>query len=120
MISVNDVFVRLSAYSDMSEFNEDDLLPSCEDGLSWVTRRLRPTADENDPLIAITAAAIAHFYFYLRRLTETDKYDSYKIGDITVNQDPHRQYQIEKDMRREAIANASSILKDGEFCFYAG
>lgn len=120
MISVSDVFVRLSAYSDMSDFNEDELLPSCEDGLTWVKRRLKPTADENDPLIAITAAAIAHFYFYLRRLTETDKYDSYRVGDMTIHQNPHRQYQIEKDMRREAIANAASILKDGEFCFYAG
>ncbi|MBQ8502685.1 MAG: hypothetical protein IJ491_00205 [Clostridia bacterium] len=117
MISVNDVYTLLSSYSDVEDATEEQLLPCCQDGLNWVLKRLRETADEDDPLITETAAAIAHFYFFVRRLTEMDKYESYKVGDMTISQNPQKQYLTEKELRHQAIANAAPILKDGGFYF---
>ncbi len=117
MISVNDVYTLLCDYSDTEDFTEEQLLPCCEDGLNWVLNRLKKTADENDPLIAQTAAAISHFFFFVRKLAEPDKYESYKVGDITVKQSPQKQYEAEKELRRQAIANAASILTDEGFYF---
>lgn len=117
MISVNDVYTLFCNYSDVTDFTEEQLLPCCQDGLNWVLRRLRDTADKSDPLITETAAAIAHFFFFIRRLTEPDKYENLKIGDMTITQNPMKQYQAEKELRRQAIANAAPILKDGGFFF---
>lgn len=117
MISVNDVYTLLCDYSDTEDYTEEQLTPCCEEGLNWVLNRLKSTADKSNPLIAETAAAIAHFFFFIRKLAEPDKYESYKVGDITVKQNPLKQYQTEKELRRQAIANAASILNDEGFYF---
>lgn len=117
MFTVSDVFSVLSSYADTADFTEEQLQSSCEDGLSWVLRRLKDGVSETEPLILETAAAMAHFYFYIRRLTEPDKYESYKVGDMTISQKPEKQFEAEKEMRNLAIANAAEILKDGGFHF---
>lgn len=117
MISATDVYTALLNYSDVSELTEEQLLPCCEDGLNWVVRRLRDNVDETDPLITETAAAIAHFFFFIRSLTEPDKYESYKVGDMTIKKNPQKQFETEKELRKQAIANAAPILKDGGFFF---
>lgn len=117
MFTVSDVFSALSSYADTADFTEEQLQSSCEDGLNWVLRRLKDGVSDTEPLILETAAAMAHFYFYIRRLTEPDKYESYKVGDMTISQRPEKQFQTEREMRDLAIANASEILKDGGFHF---
>lgn len=117
MFTADDVYSALSAYADMEGYTEEQLIPVCSDGLAWVNKRLRSDADENDLLIVTTAAAIAHFFFFIKRLTEPEKYQNYKVGDVTVNQDPVKQFQLEKEIRKQAIADACSILKDcGFYC----
>ncbi len=117
MISVEDVSTLLKNCGDMTEVSEEQILSCSSDGLNWVIKRLRETADENDPLIAETAAAIARFYFFIRQLTQLDRYDGLKVGDLTVKRDTRHQYEVEKELRKQAIANAASILKDGGFYF---
>lgn len=117
MISATDVYTALCNYSDTSDYTQEELLPSCKDGLNWVIRRLRNGVDEADPLILETAVVIAHYYFFIKRLTEPDKYENYKVGDITIKQSVQKQYELEKELRQSAIANAASILKDGGFYF---
>lgn len=117
MITVDDICTALSAYSDMEGYSTEQLLPSCENGLRWVLRRLKDNVDENDPLITETAAALAHYYYFICRLADPEKYESYKIGDITIKHNPEKELKREKEMRKEAIVNAASILKDGGFFF---
>ena len=117
MYNYVDVYNSLMAYSDMDGYDEEQVLPSCEDGLAWVNRHLKDGVDEKNPLILSTAAAMAHFYFFLKRLCEPEKYQNYKVGDVTVKQEPLKLLQFEKEIRKQAIADACSILKDcGFYC----
>ncbi len=117
MYNVLDVYNALMEYSDMEGFNAGQLHPSCQDGLTWVNNHLKEGVDENNPLILSTAAAMAHFFFFLKRLCEPEKYQNYKVGDITVKQEPLKLLQFEKEIRKQALADACSILKDcGFYC----
>lgn len=115
MYTADNVCSVLAAYSDMEGYTSQQLMPSCNDGLNWVNTRLRDGVDENDPLILTTASAMAHFFFFLKRLTEPEKYQNYKVGDVTVKQEPLKLFQFEKELRSQAIADACTILRDCEF-----
>lgn len=117
MASVSDVNEILSTYSDMMEYSSNQLYVACESALSWVTERLKDGIDDNHPLIARTAAAIAHYNMFFLKLTESDKYESYKAGDMTIKRNLQRELQTERELRDSAIAAASSILTDGGFLF---
>ena len=115
MISVSDVYAALCTYESSKAYTSEELFPCCEQGLSWVRSNLRDTADENDPLITLTAAAIADFYLFLKKQTETDAYESYKVGDMTVRRNIEKELLIAEKKRDMAIARAHHILNDGGF-----
>ena len=117
MINVSDVYAALCTYESVKGYGSDMLFPCCEQGLSWVKENLRDTADENDPLIITTAAALADFYFFLKKQSETDTYESYKVGDMTVSRNAEKELKVAERKRDLAIARACSILKDGGFYF---
>ncbi|MEE1137940.1 MAG: hypothetical protein U0M02_05625 [Acutalibacteraceae bacterium] len=117
MASVSDVNKILCTYSDMFEFSAEQLDVACESALSWVKEHLKDEADESNPMIAITAAAIAHYNMFFLKLTESDKYENYKAGDMTVRRNLQKELQNERELRDTAIAAAASILKDERFCF---
>ncbi len=119
MIQVNDVLAELMNFNDMQGYSQQQLTPCCEKGLAWVQRRLRDGADKNDPLITTTAAALAHYFFFIYRLSDPDKYSTYKAGDMTISRDISKELEFEKSVKNEAIAAACSILSDGGFCFCA-
>ncbi len=115
MISVSDVYAALCTYESSKSYTGEELFPCCEQGLSWVKANLRDTADENDPLITQTAAAIADFYLFLKKQTEADSFESYKVGDMTVRRNMEKELIIAEKKRDIAIARAQSILNDGGF-----
>lgn len=115
MISVSDVYAALCTYESSKSYTGEELFPCCEQGLSWVKANLRDTADENDPLITQTAAAIADFYLFLKKQTEADSFESYKVGDMTVRRNMEKELIIAEKKRDIAIARAHSILNDGGF-----
>ncbi len=115
MITANDVLAVLRSNYDTADYPETDLLYSCEYGLSWVNARLKKGVKDSDPLIKHTACAVAHFDFFVRTLTEPEKYESYRVGDVTVNCNPEKALEREKMLRDAALADASSILEDGGF-----
>ncbi len=119
MVDVSDVLNCLMNYADTEPYNATQLQPSCERGLAWVENNLRVGADRESPLIVHTAAALAHYYFTLMRLTETDRYEAFTAGDMTVRRNPEREMKSEIRARDEAVAAACSILKDGGFFFSA-
>lgn len=116
MIDAEDVMSCLMSYGDIdSAYTNEQLYPSCERGLLWVKERLRDGAEKEDVLIMHTAAAMAHFFFFLSRLTEPDKYEAYTAGDMTVRRNITKELLYENQIREQAILAASSILKDGGF-----
>lgn len=119
MVNISDVYAALCTYESVRGISSDVLFPCCEQGLGWVKENLKDSADENDPLIIPTAAAIADFYFFLKRQSETDSYESYKVGDMTVSRNTERELKIAERKRDLAIARAHSILRDGGFFFSA-
>lgn len=117
MASVTDVYNILASYGDAQGYSEEQLTQCAEKGLQWVTARLKDGTDETDPLIAETAAVIAHYFFFVRHLCDSDKYESYKAGDMAISRDLKKELQFEQEVRAEAIAAAAHLLKDGGFCF---
>ncbi len=119
MADVSDVLVCLMNYADMEPYNAKQLQPSCERGLAWVENNLKSGVDTESPLIVYTAAAIAHYFFFLTRLAETDRYESFTAGDMTVRRNIEKEMNFETRARDDAIAAAASILRDGGFFFRA-
>ena len=115
MVNISDVYAALCTYESSTGYTSDVLLPCCEQGLQWVKENLKDGVDENNPLIVTTAAALADFYFFLRKQSETDSYENYKVGDMTVGRNPEKELRIAERKRDLAIARAYSILKDGGF-----
>ncbi len=119
MITANDVLTVLCSNYDTADFPEEELISCCDIGLRFVQERLRSGVSANNPLIAETAAAVAHYHFFVRTLAEPEKYETYRVGDITVNNNPSKALQRETQIRDEALARAHSILEDGGFACYA-
>lgn len=119
MITANDVLTVLCSNYDTSGYPQEELLSCCDLGLSFVKNRLRSGVSADDPLITQTAAAVAHYHFVLRTLAEPEKYESYRVGDVSVTNNPSKALQREREIRDEALAAAHSILADGGFGCYA-
>ena len=120
MITANDVLTVLRSNYDTADYPEEELLSCCELGLSYVNSRLRKGVSADNPLIAETACAVAHYHFFIRTLAEPEKYESYRVGDITVTNNPTKALEREMLIRDEALARAHTILEDGGFMCYAG
>lgn len=117
MIEGIDVCALLKEYDAFSDVAIERLLTSSCRALALVKRNLKENVDENDPLILETAAALARFDLFRLMLGETDRFASYRAGDVTIQKDILKEFRIEKELRDEALANASGILKDGGFYF---
>lgn len=119
MITANDVLTVLCSNYDTADYPHEELLSCCKLGLSFVQERLKPGVAADNPLIAETAAAVAHYHFFVRTLTEPEKYESYRVGDLSITNDPTKALQREMIIRDDAILRAHSILQDGGFACYA-
>ena len=115
MVNVSDVYAALCTYESAVGYTSDVLLPCCRQALDWVKENLRSSADEDSPLIVSTAAAVANFYFFLKKQSETDSFENYKVGDMTISRNPEKEFKIAERKLNLAIAQAHSILKDGGF-----
>lgn len=116
MISAADVSNALKSYSDTEGFSESQLSSFAEAGLSFVKGRLREGVDENHPLILRTATVVAHYNFFLGTISSSDRYESYKAGDMTVRRNISKEFQIEKEVMLNALCEAAEILTDKGFC----
>lgn len=117
MITSSDVYTQFLLYDDLDDLDEDTALLYCEHGLDWTERHLKDDAQEDDSRIAIVASAMAHFYLFSKRITETDRYSSYLVGNMTVKRNLAQDFELETQMRDCAIASAYDILKDVGFYF---
>lgn len=115
MIEAADVYTALSSYMDIASYSMTDVMPCCQKGLDWVNARLREGVDPDNPLIAETAAAIAHFFFFICRLTDGEKYENCKVGDVSYKRNIEKEFEFECRIKNQAVADAAEILKDGGF-----
>ena len=120
MITANDVLTVLRSNYDTADFPDSELLSCCDLGLGFVKERLKSGVSADNPLIAETAAAVAHYHFFVRTLADPEKYESYRVGDITIRNSPDKALKREMLIRDEALARAHTILEDGGFACYAG
>lgn len=116
MVSVADVYNALKNYSDTEGFSEEQLISFAESGLGFVKGRLKEGTDENHPLILRTATIVAHYNFFLGTLSSSDRYESYKAGDMTVRRNISKEFLIEKEVLMNALCEAADILTDKGFC----
>lgn len=119
MVEPIDVCALLKEYADLEDFSESELLPFCERALSFVFGRLKEGADKGSFLVAEAAAAQARLELFNRMLASPDRFRSYKAGDVTIQRDLQKEFEIEKTLRDEAFLRAAEILKDGGFFFEA-
>ena len=119
MVEAIDVCALLKEHADLEDFSVTELLPVCKRALCFVSELLRDEADLDSPLVAETAAAEARFRLFHKKLSESDRFKSYKAGDMTLQRDIEKEFLLEREMRDEAFARATRILKDGGFFFEA-
>lgn len=119
MITVPDVIGALSLYLDTKDCPAEKLTAFAAAGLDYVKSRLKDTADENSPLIIETAAAVAHYHFFLGAISSSDRYESYKAGDMTIRRNIEKELRFEKEVLVASLTKAASILTDTEFCVVA-
>ncbi|MBQ8028616.1 MAG: hypothetical protein IJ262_04340 [Clostridia bacterium] len=117
MIEPVDVCAVLKELCDTGEFSLSELLSVCKAGLEWVRSRLKEEVSEENPLVLTTAAAMARFFLFIKMLSQPDDFGSLKVGDMTIKRDFQKEFEIEKELKNQAIVDAAEILKDGGFCF---
>lgn len=119
MITVSDVISALSLYEDTEGFSEEKLSAAAAIGFNYVKDRLKTDADKNSPLVLETAAAVAHYHFFVGAISSSDRYESYKAGDMTIRRNIKKELEFEKEILSLALTKAASILIDTEFCAIA-
>ena len=97
------------------ETDEGVLLRACVRAIGEVKQKLRDNADETDPRVAQTAAALARYRLFFDMLESGERFSSYRAGDITIQRDLKAEIAAEKALRDEALIQAAPILKDGGF-----
>lgn len=117
MIEATEICALLKECSVFEDVEASAMLPFCRRALEKVVCSLKEGVDLSHPLVLITAAAVARFDLFVSLLGETERFRSYKAGDITIQKDFQREVEVERALRDEALANGAAILKDGGFCF---
>ena len=97
------------------EIPEQVLLLESVRALGEVKEQLRDGADESDPRVAQTAAALARYRLFCNMLEGGDRFSSYKAGDITIQKNLQRELEFERSLKEAALAEAAPLLKDGGF-----
>jgi len=97
------------------EIPEPVLLLESVRALGEVKEQLRDDADEHDPRVVLTAAALARYRLFCNMLEGGDRFSSYKAGDITIARDLKAEFELERQLRQQALLDAVPILQDGGF-----
>ena len=97
------------------DISEAVLLRESVRALGAVKEQLRDDVDPTDPRVALTAAALARYRLFCAMLESGERFASYKAGDITIARDLKAEFEMEKQLRDQALLDAVPILKDGGF-----
>ena len=115
LIEAIDICAVLKENSAFESLTPEAMLPVCGRVLRALAPSLREDANENDVRLLRLAAALARFELFSLMLSESDRFSSYKAGDITIQKDLQKELKFEQQLRDEALAAAAPLLKDGGF-----
>ena len=115
MIEAIDICAVLKENAAFASLSPETMLPVCDRALRALSLRLREGADGDDVRLLRLAAALARFELFSLLLAESDRFSSYKAGDITIQKDLQKELKFEQQLRDEALAEAAPLLKDGGF-----
>lgn len=113
------VYALVQEYTDTDDIKAEAVLPLCQRALDFVISKLKNPEDKGNPLVARTAAGVARYYLFLKRLGERRRFSKYKVGDVSVERDLDKELNTEKQLYIQTLAEAAEILKDGGFYFSA-
>lgn len=115
LIEAIDICAVLKENAAFDSLQPEAMLPVCGRVLRALTPRLREDADPDDVRLLRLAAALARFELFSLLLSESERFSSYKAGDITIQKDLQKELKFEQQLRDEALAAAAPILRDGGF-----
>ena len=116
-MNATDVFALLKGRVGFPLPEDAIVLQECDRALQDVNARRRADVSENAPLVAQTAAALARYSLFLQSMSDADRFDSFKAGDLTVTRDSQKELSLERLILQEALARAAEILTDRGFFF---
>lgn len=119
MTDASTVLAIVKEYADLEDMGAQEILPLCQRAIDFVLGKLKPMVDRDTPLVAETAAAVARYYIFTKRMGESRRFQKYKVGDVSMERNLESELSVEQQMYREALANAADILRDGDFYFSA-
>ena len=115
LIQAIDVCGILKENSAFESLKPTQMLPVCERVLRTLQPKLRAGTDPDDVRLLVLAAALARFELFSLLLSESDRFSSYKAGDITIQKNLQRELEFERSLKENALAEAAPLLKDGGF-----
>ena len=115
MIEAIDICAVLKENSAFESIAPEAILPVCNRVLQALEARVREDADQDDVRLLMLAAALARYELITLLLSQSDRFSSWKAGDITIQKDLQKEMRFERELRDEALAAAAQLLKDGGF-----
>ena len=97
----------------------DDIIALlCQSGANKVEHLIRDDADRTDDRLIYAAASEAYYQWILNKKTACDDvFESFRAGDITVENDNAVSIEAAKVIRDEAFSAISDLLDDRQFYF---
>ncbi len=117
MYNLNDVQVTLRSLP-IADNRSDSLIEyCCERAVEWVVSRLKEGVKTSSPLVLSTIVAMAEFFLSMDGVSESDGYDTYSVGDLTLRRNCEKELKVAIEKRDQALSYAAGILRDGDFYF---
>lgn len=116
-MDATDVFSLLKGRVAFTLPADETVLAECDRALQDVLARCKEGVSEDSPLIAVTAAAIARYQLFLRAMSDADRFETFKAGDLSVTRDSQKELELERLILEQALARAAEILTDRGFFF---
>ncbi|MBQ3150670.1 MAG: hypothetical protein IJB86_05435 [Clostridia bacterium] len=94
-------------------------LPLCEAAANQIMRRIKHSADPEDPRLSRAAAAVAYYDLVLLLSSDEDGTTSFKAGDVTVSRSTSVMLERASLIKNEALIEALPLFRDDSFIFAA-
>lgn len=107
----------LEAEGIFPDLTAEELMPFCQRATRWLMVNLKDDADSDSFIAQRTAEAVARYYVFTGKIASTESCGNFKVGDMTIKRDIAKEYEIEKELYKNALCEAAEILKDGGFYF---
>ncbi len=115
-MSFEEVYSLFLVYSSLSSDKASEYSFFCTNAINYLRNELidKSLEEENGWRLNVAASSLA-YYEYLQVICSSNSVESFKAGDITINN--KNNLSSAKDMWLSEKAKIASLLKDNEFIF---